>query len=267
MAGTDPVLVGAGDIATCGGSGDSATAAVIRGVAGTVFTAGDDAYPSGTSAQFANCYGPTWGVFKGRTRPAPGNHDYVTAGAAAYFAYFGSRAGNPRYGFYAYDLGTWRVYVLNSNCWAVGGCGVGSPQERWLRADLALRPHACVLAYWHHPLFSSGLHGNQAAVRPLWDDLYAAGAELVINGHDHDYERFAPQSPAGVATSRGIREFVVGTGGVGHYQFGSVRANSQVRNATAFGVLRLTLHATGYDWRFLPAAGATFSDAGQGSCH
>jgi len=267
MAGMDPVLVGAGDIATCAGSGDSATATVIHGVAGTVFTAGDDAYQSGTSAQFAGCYGPTWGAFKGRTRPAPGNHDYVTAGAAAYFAYFGSRAGNPRYGFYAYDLGTWRIYVLNSNCWAAGGCGVGSPQERWLRADLALRPHGCVLAYWHHPLFSSGLHGNQAAVRPLWDDLYAAGAEVVVNGHDHDYERFAPQSPAGVATSRGIREFVVGTGGVGHYPFGLVRANSQVRNASAFGVLRLTLHATGYDWRFLPAAGATFSDAGSGSCH
>jgi hypothetical protein len=267
IAATDAVLVGAGDIATCSGSGDSATAALVRSIPGAVFTAGDNAYASGTSAQFASCYGPTWGAFRSRTRPAAGNHDYVTSGAAGYFGYFGARAGNPRYGFYAYELGTWRIYVLNSDCWAVGGCGTGSPQDRWLKRDLALYPHRCVLAYWHHPLFSSGLHGNQSAMRTLYGDLYAAGAEVVINGHDHDYERFAPQSPSGVATARGIREFVVGTGGVSHYPFGPVKANSQVRNANSFGVLKLSLGAASYAWQFIPTAGSTFRDAGSGTCH
>lgn len=264
---TDPVLVGAGDIASCAGSGDSATAALVQAIPGTVFTAGDNTYPDGSGAQFASCYAPTWGAFRLRTRPAAGNHDYQTAGASGYFAYFGSLGGNARYGFYAYNRGTWRIYVLNSNCWAVGGCGAGSPQERWLRNDLARYPHQCVLAYWHHPLFSSGPHGNNASVRPLWNDLYAAGAELVINGHDHDYERFAPQSPAGVATSRGIREIVVGTGGESHYPFATIRPNSQVRNASTFGVLKLTLHAASYSWQFLPVAGSTFRDAGTTACH
>ncbi len=264
---SDPVLVGAGDIASCGGSGDSATAALIRNIPGTVFTAGDNVYPSGSTAQFAGCYDPSWGAFRLRTRPAAGNHDYETAAAAAYFSYFGTLAGNPRYGFYAYNRGTWRIYVLNSNCWAVGGCAAGSPQERWLRNDLARFPHQCVLAYWHHPLFSSGPHGNNASVRPLWNDLYAAGAELVINGHDHDYERFAPQSPSGVATSRGIREIVVGTGGESHYSFATIRVNSQVRNATTYGVLKLTLHAASYSWQFIPVAGSTFRDSGTTACH
>jgi hypothetical protein len=264
---SDPVLVGAGDIASCGGSGDSATAAIIRNISGTVFTAGDNAYPSGSSAQFAGCYDPSWGAFRLRTRPAAGNHDYETAAASAYFAYFGTLAGNPRYGFYAYNRGTWRIYVLNSNCWAVGGCAAGSPQERWLRNDLARYPRQCVLAYWHHPLFSSGPHGNNASVRPLWNDLYAAGAELVVNGHDHDYERFAPQSPSGVATSPGVREIVVGTGGDSHYSFATIRANSQVRNATTYGVLKLTLHAASYSWQFIPVAGSSFRDSGTTSCH
>jgi hypothetical protein len=262
----DPVLVGAGDIATCRGIGDSATAALVRAIPGTVFTAGDNAYESGTAAEYSTCYGPTWGAFRARTRPAPGNHEYNTAGASGYFAFFGARAGDPRRGYYAYDLGTWRVYVLNSNCAPVGGCGVGSPQERWLHADLARNPQRCTLAYWHHPLFSSGLHGNQASVRAFWDDLQAAGAELVINGHDHDYERFAPQTPAGVASPTGIREFVVGTGGRSRYPFLAARPNSAVRDASAYGVLKLTLHATGYDWRFVPEAGRSFTDSGSGTC-
>jgi hypothetical protein len=263
----DPVLVGAGDIAWCGGSGDSSTAALIRSIPGTVFDAGDNAYEYGSPWDYGNCYGPTWGAFKSRTRPAPGNHDYETAGARGYFGYFGARAGTAGKGYYAYNLGTWRVYVLNSNCWAVGGCQRGSAQEVWLRRDLAAYPHRCVLAYWHHPLFSSGLHGNQTAVRAFWDDLYAARAEVVINGHDHDYERFAAQTPWGSLSSVGIREFVVGTGGRSHYAFGTIRAHSQVRNSTTFGVLKLTLHATSYDWRFVPVAGRTFTDSGSGSCH
>ena len=262
-----PVLVGAGDIASCDGAGDSATAALIRAIPGTVFTAGDNAYPDGTAAQFANCYGPTWGAFRDRTRPSAGNHDYHVAGAAGYFGYFGSRAGDPARGYYAYDLGTWRVYVLNSNCAFVGGCGVGSTQERWLRADLAANPHRCVLAYWHHPLFSSGPHGNQTQVRAFWNDLYAARADIVINGHDHIYERFLRQSPTGARSAAGIQEFVVGTGGDGHYAYGTIKRNSVVRNHTAFGVLKLTLGASSWSWRFIPIAGRTFTDHGTRTCH
>ena len=263
----DPVLVGAGDIAWCGGTGDSATAALIRKIPGTVFDAGDNAYQYGSTADYANCYDPTWGAFKSRTRPAPGNHEYMTSGARGYFGYFGVRAGSSSKGYYAYDLGRWRIYALNSNCWAVGGCQRGSPQEVWLRHDLAAHPHSCVLAYWHHPLFSSGTHGNDAEVRPFWDDLYAAHGEVVINGHDHDYERFARQTPSGSLSARGIREFVVGTGGRSHYPFRTIRPHSRVRNSTTFGVLKLTLHPTSYDWRFVPVAGRTFADSGSTSCH
>jgi len=259
-------LVGAGDIASCTGSGDSATAAVVRATPGTVFTTGDNAYQDGTPAQFRDCYDPTWGTFRDRTRPAPGNHDYHTSGAAGYFDYFGARAGDPRRGYYAYDLGAWRIYVLNSNCAAVGGCAAGSRQERWLRADLAAHPHRCVLAYWHHPLFSSGPHGNQAKVRAFWQALYAAHADIVINGHDHIYERFRRQSPSGTATARGIQEFVVGTGGVGHYEYGTIKPNSLARNRSTFGVLRLQLSPTGWSWRFMPVAGKTYTDAGSRDC-
>ena len=262
---TDPVLVCAGDIASCSSTGDSRTAALIGATPGTVFTLGDNAYASGTAAQYRDCYGPTWGLYRSRTRPAAGNHDYVTTGAAAYFDYFGTRAGNPRYGFYAYDVGTWRVYVLNSNCGQVS-CAVGSAQERWLRADLAAYPHRCVLAYWHHPLFSSGAHGNTSAVRPLFQALYDAGAELVLNGHDHDYERFAPQSAWGTATSRGIREIVVGTGGASLRSFGTVKRNSVARGI-GYGVIRLALRSDGYSWRFHPAAGSTYADSGSAYCH
>ena len=267
-ASEDPVLVGAGDIASCSASGDSATAALIDRIPGTVFTAGDAAYPSGTTAQFANCYDPTWGRFKWRTRPVPGNHEYVSSGAAPYFAYFGSAAGTAGQGWYAYDLGTWRIYGLNSNCAPVGGCGPGSAQEAWLRADLAANPRACVAAVWHHPLFSSGAHGGTASVRPLWAALYEAGADVVINGHEHDYERFAPQRPDGTADAgSGIRAFVIGTGGAELRPFSTVRANSQVRKAGVLGILKLELMATGYAWRFVPVSGKTWTDGGSATCH
>jgi hypothetical protein len=258
-------LVGAGDIASCGMSGDSRTAALVQSLSGTVATFGDNAYESGTAAQFADCYAPTWGAFLSRTRPSAGNHDYGTAGAAGYFGYFGTRAGRVGRGYYAYDLGAWRIYVLNSNCGQVS-CAVGSAQERWLRADLAAYPHRCVLAYWHHPLFSSGVHGNTSAVRPLFQALYDAGAELVLNGHDHDYERFAPQSAWGTATSRGIREIVVGTGGASLRSFGTVKRNSVARGI-GYGVIRLALRSDGYSWRFHPAAGSTYADSGSAYCH
>jgi len=190
-------------------------------------------------------------------------------GAAYYFSYFGAAAGDPKTGYYSYELGSWHIVALNSECEAIGGCDTGSTQEKWLRADLAAHPAACTLAYFHKPLFSSGgKHGDDPSVKPLWQALYDANADVVIGGHDHDYERFAPQDPDGEADAkRGIREFVAGTGGKNHRPFETPHANSEVRDATAFGVLKLTLKRDGYDWQFLPEAGKTFTDSGSGTCH
>jgi calcineurin-like phosphoesterase family protein len=268
-ANRDAVLVGAGDIADCSDlSGAQATANLIDAVAGTVFTAGDNAYEEGTAQQFRECYGPTWGRFKERTRPSPGNHEFHSGSAAPYFDYFGANAGDPKTGYYSYDLGAWHVIVLNSECVEVGGCQAGSAQEKWLRADLSAQPAACTISYWHKPLFSSGAkHGNDPEIKSFWKDLYQSKATLVVNGHDHDYERFAPQDPDGRAdSSHGIREFVVGTGGKSHRPFATPLPTSEVRNADTYGVLKLTLHPHGYDWEFLPQAGKSFRDMGSGSC-
>ncbi len=263
------VLVGAGDIADCKDlSGAEATAKLLEQTPGTVFAVGDLAYPDGTAENF-QCYDRTWGRVKARTRPAPGNHEFHSSGATYYFRYFGAAAGDPGRGYYSYDLGTWHIISLNSECQAVGGCAPGSPEERWLRGDLAAHPAACTLAYFHKPLFSSGsAHGDDPEMRPLWQALYQARADVVVSGHDHDYERFAPQTPDGVADPKtGIREFVVGTGGKNHRPFRAPHANSEVRDATSFGVLALTLRPGAYDWKFIPEPGKTFTDAGSGSCH
>ena len=262
------VLVGAGDIADCGSAGDAATAALVRSIGGTVFTLGDNAYEDGTAKQFNNCYGPTWGQFKGRTRPAIGNHEYQSKGAAAYWDYFGKAAGPRGKGWYSYDAGSWHVVVLNANCDKVG-CARGSEQERWLRADLAAHDSQCTLAYWHQARFESDKeHGNHAELGPFWDALYDDGAELVLSGHAHVYERFAPQTPSAKADpDHGIREIIVGTGGESHYRFGSPDPNSQVRNATTFGVLKLTLNPGSYDWQFIPQKGKSFHDSGHTACH
>jgi hypothetical protein len=184
----DPILVAVGDIASCSSDGDEATAALLDGLSGTIATLGDHAYRSGTPQEFADCYDPSWGRHKDRTRPAPGNHDYETSGAAGYFDYFGAAAGEPGKGYYSYDLGTWHIVVLNSNCSQVGGCGEGTPQEQWLREDLAAHPATCTLAYWHHPLFSSGTeHGGNESMQPVWQALYDAGADVVLAGHEHNY--------------------------------------------------------------------------------
>jgi hypothetical protein len=260
-------FVGAGDIASCDsiGTGHVATAALLDSILGTVFTLGDNVYPNGTAQEFTNCYNPTWGRHKARTKPSPGNHDYNTAGAAGYFGYFGSAVGDSLTPYYSYNIGTWHIIVLNSNV----ARDSASAQLTWLRNDLAASTRSCTLAYWHHPRFSSGSgHGNDSTVAAFWDALYVANADVILGGHDHDYERFAPQTPTGVAdASRGIREFVVGTGGRSHYTLGTLKVNSQVFDGATYGVLKLTLSAGGYSWQFIPVAGATFTDSGSGTCH
>ena len=265
----DPVLIGAGDIADCGRlEGARQTAEIIEKTDGTVFTLGDNAYESGTPAQFAECYGPTWGRFRDRTRPAVGNHDYRSLAAKPYFDYFGAAAGDPKKGYYSYDLGTWHVVVINSNCGEIGGCRPGSPQEQWLRKDLADHKKPCTIAMWHHPRFSSAIHGDAPGMRHIFRALYDAGADVVLSGHDHTYERFAPMNPLGQADpKRGIREFVVGTGGRELYTWSLVHSTSEVRNNRTFGVLKLTLHPDSYDWEFLGVAGSTFTDQGSETCH
>lgn len=264
--GTTNVLVGTGDIADCGSTGDEATAALLDGINGTVFTAGDNAYNDGSATNFTQCYEPSWGRHRARTRPSPGNHDYNTSGAADYYAYFGALAGEAGKGYYSYDIGDWHIISLNSNI----SMSAGSAQETWLRADLAASSLSCTLAYWHHPRFSSGTHhGSSSSAEPLWQALYDAGAEIVVSGHEHNYERFAPQKPDGTADpATGIREFVVGTGGTGHYDdLGTQLPNSEVFNGTTFGVIKLTLGPGTYSWSFVPVAGETFTDSGTGSCH
>lgn len=274
--GQDPVLIAVGDIADCTVSGDEATAALVRRIDGTVATLGDHAYPSGSRQQFARCYDPSWGALKARTRPAPGNHEYETRGARGYFDYFGGAAGDPGEGYYSYDLGAWHIIVLNSNCEEVGGCDARSRQGQWLRADLAAHSTTCTLAYWHQPLFSSGKeHGGEEAMRPAWEMLYRAGADVVLAGHEHNYERFSPQDPNGrLDAQRGIRQFVVGTGGKSLYGFGQPLRTSEVRNAETFGVLVLTLRPRGYDWAYVPtgARGSSRADTraideGSDNCH
>jgi 3',5'-cyclic AMP phosphodiesterase CpdA len=262
---SDPVIVGAGDIAN-ETSGKFQTAALIEALPdATVFTTGDNVQRDGTAAEFTNWYDPSWGAFKSRTNPVPGNHDYKTASAAPYYNYFGARAGPSGLGYYSYNIGDWHLVALNSEISMVSG----SPQEVWLRNDLAADTKQCTLAYWHKPLYSSSSHHTGVtATRPLFRALYDDNAEVVLNGHNHHYERYAPMDPFGVlAPTRGIRQFTVGTGGASHVAFGTIHPNSQVRNSTAYGVLKLTLHSNSYDWQFIPVAGQTFTDSGTTTCH
>jgi hypothetical protein len=263
------ILVGAGDIADCKDiAGAEATAKLLEQVPGTVMAVGDLAYPDGTKENF-KCYESTWGRVKERTRPAVGNHEFHSAGGTPYFEYFGASAGDPKDGYYSYELGSWHIVVLNSECKDIGGCDAHSREVQWLRADLVAHPAACTLAYWHKPLFSSGsAHGNDPEMMALWQTLYDRHADLVINGHDHNYERFAPQDAAGHSdAARGIREFVVGTGGKNHRPIILAKPNSEARNADAFGVLKLTLRNGTYDWQFIVEAGKTFTDSGTAKCH
>ena len=277
---SDPVLVAAGDIAcdpadaafnrgagTATRCRQAATAAVAAAAGpAVVATLGDNQYARGSSATFTASYDKSWGRLKRITRPAVGNHEYRTPGASGYFSYFGARAGSSHRGYYSYDLGSWHVVVLNSNC-AVVSCAAGSAQEKWLRADLAAHPRRCTLAYWHHPRFSSGPHGSNAAVAPFWKALHDYRADVVLAGHDHGYERFAKIRPDGTRDKvTGIRSWVVGTGGKDHYAFRTIDRNSLARNDSTFGVLRLRLGADGYTWKFLGEPGSTFTDSGRGAC-
>lgn len=261
---TVAILVGAGDIASCGGQGDEATARLIDSIPGTVFTAGDNAYRDGSRRDFSRCYAPSWGRHKDRTRPAPGNHDYRTSDAAPYFAFFGENAGPAGRGYYSYNIGLWHVVSLNSEI----AMKPGSPQHRWLLDDLTATTRPCVLAYWHRPRFSSSSkHGSQEQTGPLFQALYDAGAEIVIGGHDHTYERFAPQAPDGTAdVARGVRQFVVGTGGADEYGFGPPLPNSEVRYNATPGVIKFTLLPDRYEWEFITVSG-DFRDAGTANCH
>jgi len=302
---TTVTLVGAGDIASCSYGRDEATAKVVANVSGTVFTLGDNVYPTGTANQFANCYdnyrlsdgsrydssrNAWWGQFKGRTMPTPGNHEYLnstdpTLKSKPYFDYFGARNGfklpaapvpspglTKGKGYYSYNLGSWHIVALNSNCDYVS-CGSKSAQAQWLRNNLANHPAECTLAYFHHPLFvSTGAATTE--VRPFWNILHNHNADVILSGHAHYYERFAPQLPDGTRDSSGIREFVVGTGGAPpENPMTSPRATNSVIDSekspgvTAYGVLRLRLSAGSYAWKFLPVAGETFTDSGTGKCH
>jgi 3',5'-cyclic AMP phosphodiesterase CpdA len=269
------VLVGAGDIAGCSSlEGAQATAKLIDEIPGAVFAAGDLAYERGTAEEFRDCYGTTWGKFRERTWPVPGNHEYGTAGGAPYFAYWAGRAGTAEKSYYSFEVGKWHVVALNTNCRAagVGGCEAGSPQEKWLKEDLAQHADSCMVAFGHHALYSSGVfpsHAVHSELRDLWRDLYAAHADLMLAGHEHSYERFAPQDPDGrLDEANGIREIVVGSGGRSHDPLGTAKPNSEARNSDTFGVLKLTLWPGRYEWEFVPVNGAEgFHDAGAGACH
>lgn len=264
-AATDPTLTGAGDIASCESSGDDRTALLLDDIPGTIFTVGDNAYRSeDVEHPLVECYEKSWGRHKARTRPVPGNHEYEDSDIDSYFAYFGRAAGERGKGYYSYELGNWHIIALNSMIDA----SPGSAQGRWLANDLANHRTRCTLAYYHHPRFSSGPHTRRQSARDLWSTLSRNGVDVVVNGHDHIYERFGPMTESGERDNEnGMREFVVGTGGYSHYDIENVAAHSEIRNDETYGVLSLTLHPESYSWRFVPVRERHFSDSGTGSCH
>jgi hypothetical protein len=265
----DPVILSAGDVAGCWVNSDEQTAAIVQSMPwATVQLLGDNAYPDGGVEPY-KCYDKTWGRFKDRTHPAVGNHDYDTPGASEYYGYFGAAAGNPSQGYYSYDLGTWHVIVLNSNCTKLsGGCFQGSQEERWLQSDLRSHQQKCTLAVYHHPTWTSvqGI-GDEGSTKGLWTDLVNYRVDLVLNGHAHVYERFGPMDSQGRPNSNGTREITVGTGGAELTTFGTILPASEVRAEGEYGVLQLVLHNGSYDWSFIPVVGESFTDSGSTACH
>jgi hypothetical protein len=267
-----------GDTSFNGGSGTAsacqqlATASELHGVT-AVLPLGDEQYEDGTLSAFQQAYDPSWGAMKAISYPVPGNHEYNTGSATGYFSYFGAAAGNSNQGYYSYNLGTWHLIALNSECSYIGGCAAGSAEETWLQSDLAVHTNVCTLAYWHEPLFTTGSVGPNTDMQTIWQDLYNAGVDVVLSGHAHDYEQFAPQTATGAYDpNRGIREFVVGTGGRNHLAFdpSASLGNTVVRDNTTFGVLKLVLHPASYDWQFMPdtqSGNGTFTDSGSAACH
>lgn len=252
------VLLAVGDIGSCDGQADDAVADLASRLPGQIALLGDIVYDSGTPHEFADCFDPAWGALRDRLHPVPGNHDYETQGASGYFDYFGQAAGAPGEGWYAWELGDWQVLALNSTCEAVGGCGPDSPEVSWLTARLASSP-SCTLAYFHHARYSSGFHGDQDFMDPIWDSLVDGGVDVTLSGHDHSYERLSAD---------GVRSFVVGTGGRSLYEFEhGPSAFTEERQNSAYGLLELTLHDGSYDWRFLALGASGFTDAGTGECH
>ena len=271
-ASADPVVMAAGDIACAPGhprTGDECrhrdtSDLLVAADPNKVLALGDNQYETGRLREFRNSYDQAWGRVKRRIRPVPGNHEYLTSGADGYFDYFGDRAGGTRRGYYSFDLGTWQVIALNSEI----RVGRSSRQIEWLRKKLAANPADCTLAYFHTPRFSSGEHGNSKRMKPMWQKLFGARVDVVLNGHDHDYERFAKLEPDGERNrERGIRQFVVGTGGSHLRPFGDIHRHSAERQAHTFGVLELELHEGSYDWTFVPEAGETYTDTGADDCH
>ena len=279
-----PIIVAAGDIACApndpgfnNGQGTEtrcqmqATADLVAQAQPlAVLPLGDNQYERGELENYQASYEPTWGKFNAISRPVPGNHEYYDKGknAAGYYDYFGKLAGDPQKGYYSYDLGDWHLVALNSNCEFIGGCQAGSPQQQWLKQDLVDHPKTCTLAYWHHPRYSSGVHGNNNSITDIWQTLYDAGADVVLSGHDHVYERFALQTSTSQADpDKGIRQFVIGTGGKSLYPFKKIRANSEVRAAGVYGVLKLGLKPNSYTWQYLAANSQDFQDQGETQCH
>jgi hypothetical protein len=266
------VILVAGNIATCGTTDDEATAAILDTLPGTIFALGDNAFPNGSAEAYRDCYGPSWGRHKARTYAALGNHEYNSGNATGSFDYFGNRAGPRGLGYYSLDLGNWHIIVLNINDKTVGDqmSFDGSAQERWLDTDLAANSKACTLAIWHNPrFFSSNTVGwtRNEYLAGLWDKLYAAGVDVVVNGQQHQYERFPPLTATGVPdNARGIREFNVGTGGESAEMPIALAQHSEALSI-AYGVLKLTLDAGTYSWQFVPTVPGQFSDAGSGTCH
>ncbi len=244
-------LVGAGDIGDCSMTGPEQTAKLLDAIPGTIFTAGDNVQGVGLASEYRDCFAPSWGRHFDRIRPSPGNHDYLAPGASGYFNYFASRAGPLNRGYYSYNIGSWHVVSLNSNV----AVDASSPQMQWLRNDLTVNRSPCIVAYWHHPLFDASLRDSEARMRDIWKTLFEFNAEIVINGHLHQYARLGPVDPDGRPNQNGIRQFIVGTGGA---TLGGLKIT--------WGVLKLTLRSRAFDWVFVPVAGESFTDSGSATC-